>query len=72
MRTRYGCGELFVALASEVYTSVAMRKSICRLGIGKMVQHGLLHRELLENTSSHVSCVITGPKARNSKARDPL
>ena len=54
MRTGYGCNEFLVALASEVYVGVAVRKLVCRLSIGEMTQHGLLHRELLSKT--RVAC----------------
>ena len=47
MRTRYDRDELLVALAIEVYVGVAVRKLVCRLCVGEMMQHGLLHRELL-------------------------
>jgi hypothetical protein len=46
MRTRYGHDKLLVALTREIYIGVAMRELVCRLGIGEVMQHGLLHGEL--------------------------
>jgi hypothetical protein len=47
VRTRYGRDEFLVALASEVHAGVAVRELVCRLRVGEMMQHGLLHCELL-------------------------
>jgi hypothetical protein len=54
VRTRYDRDELLVGLAIEVYVGVAVRELVCRLCVREMMQHGLLHRELLSKTT--VAC----------------
>jgi hypothetical protein len=46
VRTRYSRNELLVTLACEVYVGIAVGELVCCLGVGEMMQHGLLHREL--------------------------
>ena len=47
MRTRYSRNELLVTLAGEVYVGIAVGELVRCLGLGEVVQHGLLHRKLL-------------------------
>jgi len=47
VRTRYSRNELLVTLAGEVYVGIAVGELVRCLGLGEVVQHGLLHRKLL-------------------------
>ena len=57
MRTRYSRNELLVTLAGKVYIGIAVGKLVRCLGLGEVVQHGLLHRELLEQVNTFVMTV---------------
>jgi hypothetical protein len=47
MRTRYSRNELLVTLAGKVYVGIAVGELVRCLGLGEVVQHGILHRKLL-------------------------
>lgn len=55
MRTGYSRNKLFVTLAGEVYVSIAVSELVCCLGLGEVVQHGLLHRKLLVKMIAELS-----------------
>lgn len=71
MRTRYSRNELLVTLAGEVYVGIAVGELVRCLGLGEVVQHGLLHRELLAKTIVVLSRCAQGMIYRQCQMYEP-
>lgn len=71
MRTRYSRDELLVTLAGEVYVGIAVIELVRCLGLGKVVQHGMLHRELLAKMIAVLSRCAQGVIHRQCQMYEP-
>lgn len=71
MRTRYSRNELLVTLAGEVYVGIAVGELVRCLGLGEMVQHGMLHRELLARMIAVLSQCAHGMIHRQCQMYEP-
>jgi hypothetical protein len=71
VRTRYSRNELLVTLAGEVYVGIAVEELVRCLGRGEVVQHGLLHRELLAKMVAVLSRCAQGMIHRQREMYEP-
>jgi len=71
VRTRYSRNELLVTLAGEVYVGIAVGELVRCLGIWEVVQHGILHRELLEKITAVLSRCTQGMIHRQCQMYEP-